>query len=144
MIVIETCPKCGADLLNEVLCTYPPIPQKYCPRCGWKWTGQREEVVRVPFQVEEAVLNRFNEIPNVTPHLVDYSIYEEGFVTSGESATAHYLGHAEGYSFIDACKNFIKLVGRGEIIVDRDGNEYASDWGCRWYPTLEEAQRSFG
>lgn len=49
MIVIETCPECGHDLLDEVLCTYPPIPKKVCTRCGWSWTGKREEIVRVPF-----------------------------------------------------------------------------------------------
>lgn len=48
-IVIETCPKCGHDLMNEVICTYPPIPRKSCPSCGWSWEGEREEVIRVPF-----------------------------------------------------------------------------------------------
>lgn len=48
-IIIETCPICGHDLMNEVICTYPPIPRKHCPSCGWSWTGEREEIVRVPF-----------------------------------------------------------------------------------------------
>lgn len=48
-IIIETCPKCGHDLMNEVICTYPPIPRKSCQNCGWSWEGKREEVIRVPF-----------------------------------------------------------------------------------------------
>ena len=48
-IIIETCPKCGHDLIDEVICTYPPIPRKSCPSCGWSWEGEREEVIRVPF-----------------------------------------------------------------------------------------------
>ena len=48
-IIIETCPKCGHDLMNEVICTYPPIPRKSCPNCGWSWEGEPEEVIRVPF-----------------------------------------------------------------------------------------------
>lgn len=52
MIIIETCPKCGHDLEHLVLTCNPPIPQKYCPACGWSWTGKREEVVRVPFKEE--------------------------------------------------------------------------------------------
>ena len=48
-MIIETCPECGHDLLDEVICTYPPIPRKYCPSCGWSWTGERDEVMRVPF-----------------------------------------------------------------------------------------------
>lgn len=49
MRIIETCPWCGGDLVDLVLTTYPPIPQKRCFNCGWSWTGEREEVVRVPF-----------------------------------------------------------------------------------------------
>ena len=49
MIVIETCPKCGHDLTDLVIATNPPIPQKKCFGCGWSWTGEQEEVVRVPF-----------------------------------------------------------------------------------------------
>ena len=49
MIIIETCPKCGNDLRDEVICTYPPIPRKVCWNCGWSWTGEREKIKRVPF-----------------------------------------------------------------------------------------------
>lgn len=48
-IIIETCPKCGHDLTDLVICTYPPIPQKKCFNCGWSWKCEREEVIRVPF-----------------------------------------------------------------------------------------------
>ena len=49
MIVVETCPKCGHDLHDVVICTYPPIPRKVCWNCGWSWTGEREKIKRVPF-----------------------------------------------------------------------------------------------
>lgn len=49
MIVIETCPKCGHDLQDVVICTYPPIPRKVCWNCGWSWTGEPEKITRVPF-----------------------------------------------------------------------------------------------
>ena len=49
MIVIETCPKCGNDLRDEVICTYPPIPRKVCWNCGWSWTGKPEKITRVAF-----------------------------------------------------------------------------------------------
>lgn len=50
MIIIETCPECGHDLMDEVITTYPPIPQKKCYNCGFTWTGTQEEVIRVPFK----------------------------------------------------------------------------------------------
>ena len=49
MIVVETCPKCGHDLHDVVICTYPPIPRKVCWNCGWSWTGKPEKTTRVPF-----------------------------------------------------------------------------------------------
>lgn len=56
-IIIETCPKCGHDLMNEVICTYPPIPRKSCPSCGWSWEGEREEVIRVPFDGNSLIID---------------------------------------------------------------------------------------
>lgn len=48
-MTIETCPICGGDLMNFEIATYPPIPAKQCNRCGWRWEGEREQIVRVPF-----------------------------------------------------------------------------------------------
>ena len=50
MIIIETCPVCGHDLQDTVICTNPPIPRKECHHCGWSWEGKQEEVIRVPFR----------------------------------------------------------------------------------------------
>lgn len=76
--------------------------------------------------------------------LKTYDIYEEGFVVMEGSAKAHYIGSANGEDFLDACKRFIEATGTGYIKKDAQGKEYACDWGCRWFPTLAEAQRSFG
>ena len=61
-IIIETCPKCGHDLMNEVICTYPPIPRKSCPSCGWSWEGKEEEVIRVPFCGNELIVDDLVDI----------------------------------------------------------------------------------
>ena len=64
MIIIETCPVCGHDLQDTVICTNPPIPRKECYNCGWSWTGEQEIVIRVPFCGEHiddnALLNGYN------------------------------------------------------------------------------------
>ena len=52
MIVIETCPVCGYDLQNSVLTSNPPIYKKECWHCGWSWTEDIEDVVRIPFTKE--------------------------------------------------------------------------------------------
>ena len=46
---IYTCPRCGTDLIDTVICAYPPKVQKLCPSCGWTYTEYNEEVIRVPF-----------------------------------------------------------------------------------------------
>jgi hypothetical protein len=55
MIVVETCPKCGAPLMDSVICTYPPIPRKDCPSCGWFWEGKPERIAYQPFVPENDV-----------------------------------------------------------------------------------------
>jgi len=52
MQIIETCPKCGADLECSVIATNPPIPIRSCRRCGWHWEGKPQwdqMIIRVPF-----------------------------------------------------------------------------------------------
>lgn len=63
MIVVETCPKCGHDLHDEVICTYPPIPRKVCWNCGWNWTGEPEKIIRVPFGGN---INNFTNKDNIS------------------------------------------------------------------------------
>lgn len=48
-MIIYTCPRCGTDLIDTVICTYPPKVQKWCPSCGWTYTEDHEEIIRVPF-----------------------------------------------------------------------------------------------
>ena len=49
MKIIETCPRCGADLIDVVIATCPEIIRKECWSCGWASQGEKEEVVRIPF-----------------------------------------------------------------------------------------------
>lgn len=53
MIVVETCPKYGAPLMNSVICTFPPISRKDCPSCGWSWESNPERIVYHPFVPED-------------------------------------------------------------------------------------------
>lgn len=49
MKIIETCPRCGADLVDVIIDTCPEIVRKGCWSCGWSSQGEKEEVVRIPF-----------------------------------------------------------------------------------------------
>lgn len=53
-MIIETCPECGADLIVIEIATYPPIPARECPKCGWYWKGkQTNNIIRVPFNEKD-------------------------------------------------------------------------------------------
>lgn len=69
--------------------------------------------------------------------LNSYSIYMEGFRTTGETNIAHFVGVSTGLNFKHACKRYYK----DDVLYDEENNTY---WGCELYFILEEAQRSFG
>lgn len=48
-MIVETCSKCGAVLMNTVICTDPPISCKDCPSCGWHWERKPESIEYRPF-----------------------------------------------------------------------------------------------
>ena len=50
MLMVETCPRCGHDLIHLVLTSNPPIEARECPMCLWYWQGKREDIVRIPFK----------------------------------------------------------------------------------------------
>jgi hypothetical protein len=52
MRIVEVCPECGSDIEYSEICTNPPIPVRRCTKCSWKWEGEPEETVRVPFNPE--------------------------------------------------------------------------------------------
>ena len=53
-IIIETCLRCGADLLASVIYTYPPINRMDCSSCGWHWESGTKPIERVLFGRKEA------------------------------------------------------------------------------------------
>lgn len=39
----------GAVLMDTEICTYPPVPCKDCPSCGWHLEGEPELIEYSPF-----------------------------------------------------------------------------------------------
>lgn len=69
-MIIYTCPKCGHDLKEEVLTSYPPIYKKYCSNCGWS-NSEQEEIVRVPFKEDYVKTNLNSYVNNYLPSTCD-------------------------------------------------------------------------
>lgn len=68
---------------------------------------------------------------------MNFDVWSEGYAATGESGGAVYHGQATAASFREAC---VKVLGRNELF-DPTRLTY---WGCRLFPTEEEARRSFG
>lgn len=73
MIIIETCPKCGHDLVDEIIATNPPIPRKVCWSCGWSWEGEPEKIMRVPFGGNNLITN------DLVDKLKEYTVLNANF-----------------------------------------------------------------
>lgn len=114
-IIIETCPKCGHDLINEMICTYPPIPRKSCPSCGWSWEGEREEVIRVPFggnslAVDTNYLNINGE--NTTTTTISIDDLNNYNLENSIMGDFNIMGDFEQPACVN-CQNSIKNGGSG-------------------------------
>lgn len=77
MKIIYTCPKCGNDLVNVCLCSYPAKNAMHCINCGFMTKPETEETIRIPYGgnyhydriINESVgeLLRLNSSSNANP-----------------------------------------------------------------------------
>lgn len=124
MIYIETCPKCGSDLVSHMLASYPPVPHKHCSKCGWQWTGKAEQVVRVPFntnpEAEDSDWAKLDEGDNLTQKNV-LSLTQEPITFYEDNCLATFPNTNAGEIYNTAfnnkacinCPNNVKNGGSG-------------------------------
>ena len=57
-MIVEVCPKCGAELRCMTYTSYPPFHVRTCPKCGWKHE-EKEAITYLPFNStkEEVAMN---------------------------------------------------------------------------------------
>lgn len=66
--IVYTCPKCGNDLQEEVICTYPPIHVKKCYSCGWSEEQmQEQEIIRIPY-IKKTDFFKYNDLCENCPN----------------------------------------------------------------------------
>ena len=81
----------------------------------------------------------------------EYNIWEEGYAASGDYSLHQLLGKAKGRTFREAVNTWVstktKELGGIKKFIEHYG-EFDTIrltlWGCRLYPTEEEAAKSFG
>ena len=107
-IIIETCPKCGHDLVDEVICTNPPIPKKSCWNCGWHWEGEPEQVIRQPFGGNSFYLdNKYALIGSKYDEKIVNTDYTEE-MNSLATTVSNYYGNT--INAVEAMEAFAKTV----------------------------------
>ena len=70
-----------------------------------------------------------------------FKIWSEGYSATGEYGTHSLLGTSKGNSFKEAVINWMNNNPDYKKLFDENRLTY---WGCRLYPTEEEAARRFG
>ncbi len=73
-----------------------------------------------------------------------FQIWSEGYVVTGGSGTAHYIGSSTGHSFAHACQLWAKDNAEEAERLGGYCKLSNSIWGCRLHETKEAAERSFG
>lgn len=111
-IIIETCPKCGHDLTDLVICTYPPIPQKKCFNCGWSWEGEREEVIRVPFGGNSLEMASYNSYLN---DFLKMGYSEEDSNTLADLAVNSAVSYNGMLDITEATNSLIAAINNVEV-----------------------------
>jgi len=86
----------------------------------------------------------------------EYEIWIEGFIATGQSQRASFIGKAKGNNFKEACKSFrypenIIREYDGELIVKKGTKlkldkhyKHPSIWACRLFDNEKDARKSFG
>ena len=111
-IIIETCPKCGHDLHDLVIATFPPIPRKECWNCGWSWEGEPEKVIRVPFGGNSL------EMSNDNSYLDDFlkmGYSEEDSKILTDLAVSSAVSYNGMLDITEAVNNFVSAINNVEV-----------------------------
>ena len=70
-----------------------------------------------------------------------YNIWMEGYVATGEYGTHSLLGTSKGNTFKEAVVKWVSNHPDYKSLFDENR---LTIWGCKLYPTEEEAKRTFG
>jgi hypothetical protein len=73
----------------------------------------------------------------------EFEIWTEGFVATGESSRASFLGKFKGETFKDAVISWKNTLTDKHSIQCVD-IERMSYWGCRFFDNESDARKSFG
>lgn len=111
-IIVETCPKCGHDLVNVMLDSYPSIPKKECWNCGWSWTGEQEEIVRVPFDGNSLEMASDNSYLN---DFLKMGYSEEDSKTLADLAVNSAVSYNGVLDITEAANSLIATINNVEV-----------------------------
>ena len=118
-------------LNNSTTSSGPPKPPSYLA----------EEVAR-----QKRTVGTPKKITYTDPSKPAWKIYAEGYVATGESGGATYLGTGYGDTFDEACAWFKKYgeISDPKLMSKGNGGKKWYFWGCELFDNLHDAQRRYG
>lgn len=72
-----------------------------------------------------------------------FDLWMEGYICTGQSSGAEFLGTFTASSFIEACDKWAETLGDEKEYYSKKGDK-AWFWGCRIYDNEADARKSFG
>lgn len=104
MIIIDFCPKCGHELREIVICTYPSIERKECCRCGWSWESAPVHIVKDTTIHDNTDYECLNSTDCFANNLAG-TIFKSNMITQENTIK---LRHDDIMAAVDRTKKYIK------------------------------------
>ena len=104
MIIIDFCPKCGHELREIVICTYPPIDRKECYRCGWSWESAPLPIIKPTMIQDNTDYECLNSTDCFANNLAG-TIFKSNMITQENTIK---LSHDDIMAAVDRTKKYIK------------------------------------
>ena len=104
MIIIDFCPKCGHELRETVICTYPPIDRKECCRCGWSWESAPLPIIKPTMIQDNTNYECLNSTDCFANNLAG-TIFKSNMITQENTIK---LRHDDIMAAVDRTKKYIK------------------------------------
>lgn len=75
---------------------------------------------------------------------MNYDVWMEGYLATGDRAQATFLGNFEGRNWPEVCRKALVHNGMRDLSLYNENLDGVSYWGCRLYDNEAAARKHFG
>lgn len=78
------------------------------------------------------------------PSMKTYNVWMEGYIITGNSGKAEFVGSKEAETFEDACATLLEEKYGKEVFKQQYTQSNNTWWGCRMFDNEADARKSYG